>query len=182
MTRAKSIHGIPFIMHGRDMIGQGHQAPHAGMNRLMKIEYDMDASGTMGDDQDDYTMAYDYDDNGNMTQRVEYAYDGSTVKVLDYTYDEDDRMTRVEEGATVVAQYRYDPFGRRVLKDTASEDVVFFYDREDVLMEHSWNAFYKAQPGHDWWGPPGPGPGPEVPIGDKAKVARHFNAGGWSHK
>ena len=107
------------------------------------VNFDYDDNGYMdwkavyawdGDTTDigDYSLSMDYDDNGNMTKRVEYAYDGSTVKVLDYTYDEDDRMTKVEEGATVVAQYRYGPFGRRVLKDTGADETVFSHDRDMI--------------------------------------------------
>jgi hypothetical protein len=39
------------------------------MNRLQKIEYEVDAGGVMGDSVGDYTMWYDYDANGNMIDR-----------------------------------------------------------------------------------------------------------------
>ena len=108
-------------------------ASHPKMNRLWKIEYDMDGNGSMGNTVD-YTTSFDFDANGNMIEKMVTESDGSTDGWY-YSYDEDDRLIKVEDGGTTAAEYAYDPFGRRVLKKAGGDTEVYFYDREDVLQE-----------------------------------------------
>ncbi len=64
-----------------------------------------------------------HDANGNLT------YDGSN----NYDYDDENRLISVNGGAT--ASYKYDPLGRRIEKQTASETIKFFYDGVKVIEE-----------------------------------------------
>ncbi len=82
---------------------------------------------------DGTSVEYTYYDDGSVDEVV---LDGTTVKVTSYEYDEDDRLVEVAEGATVVVEYGYDVFGRRVMAKRPGESVeTFFYDREDVVQE-----------------------------------------------
>ncbi len=53
-------------------------------------------------------------------------------------YNVDNRLIRVEDDltGTVVAEYYYDPFGRRLWKDVVSVKTYFFYSNEGLIAEY----------------------------------------------
>ena len=69
---------------------------------------------------------YILDDNGNITS------DG----VYTYYYNQPNQLIEVKEGATVIAQYSYDPFGRRVSKTVPGTSTIthFHYDCQHRLI------------------------------------------------
>ena len=73
---------------------------------------------------------YQYDANGNQTQTI--RADG----ILQFNYDVEDRLTRVSDGNDItIADYAYDPFGRRLWKRTATEEIYFLYDESGLVAE-----------------------------------------------
>ena len=76
-------------------------------------------------------VSFEYDDNGNMTKK--------TVgdQVANYFYDITDRLIRVEDGdGSVVAEYYYDPFGRRLWKEVGRVRACYFYADEGLVGEY----------------------------------------------
>ncbi len=97
------------------------------------------SSATSGDweyNADNQLMNYDtttfaYDANGNMTRKT---VDGVTRY---FVYDIEDRMIRVEDGDHVaIAEYYYDPFGRRLWKDVSGTRTNFLYSDEGLIGEY----------------------------------------------
>lgn len=71
-----------------------------------------------------------YDDNGNLTQNGDYTY----------RYDYENRLLEVIQNGSSLANYYYDPAGRRIRKTTnAGEDVRFFFDGARVIEERDEN-------------------------------------------
>jgi YD repeat-containing protein len=68
------------------------------------------------------SKTFSYDLNGNMTGKADAGLQTA------YIYDVEDRLVRVERGSSsVIAEYHYDPFGRRLWKDVdgvSNRDVV----------------------------------------------------------
>jgi len=84
-------------------------------------------------------VEYSYDGNGNLTD------DG----VQTYYYDFENRMTKVvrnSDGQTL-AEYHYDPFGRRAKKitDNGSTVVNYLYDGPQVIEERDGNWTLQAR-------------------------------------
>jgi len=74
---------------------------------------------------------YEYDDNGNLVRKIE------GTQVTRYVYDTTDRLVQVQDGSgNVIARYGYDPFGRRLWKQTAGEAVFFLYSDEGLIGEY----------------------------------------------
>lgn len=75
--------------------------------------------------------SYEYDENGHMTRKTMGG------QVVDYIYDLEDRLVWVEDGSgSVLAEYYYDPFGRRLWKDVAGKRTHFFYADEGLIGEY----------------------------------------------
>jgi len=72
---------------------------------------------------------YSYDNNGNITS------DGT----LTYHYNQNNRLSEVKTGATVIAKYAYDGFGRRIKKEVlASGEIIHYhYDLDGNLLAES---------------------------------------------
>ncbi len=68
-------------------------------------------------------ITYDYDANGNMVRKSA----GSVA--VNYIYNIQHRLTRVEDelSSLVIAEYGYDPFGRRLWKEVGGTRTYFFY-------------------------------------------------------
>jgi RHS repeat-associated protein len=88
---------------------------------------------------------FTYDLNGNQRTRS-----GTPNRV--YSWDVENRLDRVSENGTEIAQFEYDPLGRRVVKSPVSSPLTrFAYDGEDILFEQgpSGNFTYLHGPGID---------------------------------
>ena len=83
---------------------------------------------------EDYNgITFQYDNNGNTKQISSGTNDY-------YTYDEGDRLVTVEDGGGIVAEYYYDPFGRRLWKDDhtggSPDRTYFLYSDEGLIGEY----------------------------------------------
>lgn len=73
----------------------------------------------------------EYDANGNMIRKT------SGGQVTNYTYNLENRLTRVENGTgEVIAEYYYDPFGRRLWKEVSGVRTCFHYSEEGLIGEY----------------------------------------------
>ena len=76
-----------------------------------------------------------YDDNGNMTSKT------TATAVVHYIYDVADRLARVEDGSGgVMAEYGYDPFGRRLWKQVGGVRTYYFYSDQGLIGEYDANG------------------------------------------
>ncbi len=76
-------------------------------------------------------ITYEYDNNGNMVKKI----DGS--QVINYIYDEENRLVRVgNEKGNIIAEYYYDPFGRRLWKNVEGIKTYFLFSDEGFLGEY----------------------------------------------
>jgi RHS repeat-associated protein len=94
-------------------------------------------------------VTFDYDANGNAVRKTA---DG---RVLSYIYNTEDRLVRVEgPGEKVIAEYGYDPFGRRLWKDVDGIRTYFLYSDEGVIGEYAASGAelkaYGWKPGSTW--------------------------------
>jgi RHS repeat-associated protein len=70
---------------------------------------------------------YIYDNNGNTT------FDG----IFTYTYNLRNRLVEVKQGSAVLAEYLYDPFGRRVKKTVSGTVTHYHYDQQGRLLSET---------------------------------------------
>ena len=76
-------------------------------------------------------VSFTYDDNGNIISK---KADGLETR---YVYDAQSRLTRVEnESGAAIANYGYDPFGRRLWKEVDGEKTYFAYADEGLVGEY----------------------------------------------
>jgi len=76
------------------------------------------------------TASYAYDAAGNLIRRTTAGGEQR------YIYDEQSRLMRVESGTgDIVAQYGYDPFGRRLWKEVGGTRTYFAYTGEGLAAE-----------------------------------------------
>ncbi len=79
------------------------------------------------------TLSYTYDANGNTTNQTDSSNSNNT---RNYVYDTDNRLIEVRDANnTLIAAYSYDPFGRRLSKDTGSSKTYYFYSAEGLIAE-----------------------------------------------
>ena len=77
-------------------------------------------------------IQHPYDDNGNATQLL---LDGAVM----FTYHDNvqDRLVKVEDlNGNTIAEYAYDPFGRRLWKEVGGTRTSFFYADEGLVAEY----------------------------------------------
>ena len=89
------------------------------------------------------------DTNGNTIRKTE------ETQTVNYFYDVSDRLVRVEDGGgSVIAEYGYDPFGRRLWKEVAGVRTWFFYSEEGLIGEYDAAGVeiktYGYRPGSLW--------------------------------
>ena len=77
-------------------------------------------------------LSFDYDDNGNLTQKR------AGTAAVNYIYNAANRLIRVEDDLTglIIAEYGYDPFGRRLWKEVDGIRIYFFYSDEGLIAEY----------------------------------------------
>ena len=76
-------------------------------------------------------VTFEYDANGNMIEKN----DGGVV--TRYFYNIENRLERVEDGSSnIVAEYYYDPFGRRLWKDVSGVRTYYHYSDEGLVGEY----------------------------------------------
>jgi len=86
------------------------------------------------------TEQFGYDSVGN---RI--SAEGETVGTpvaTNYTYDWENRLTKVQYPG-MVAQYKYDPFGRRIEKNVNGDITRFVYDGPNIVAEYDGNGNVK---------------------------------------
>ena len=96
---------------------------------------------------DDVTFAYDL--NGNLIEK------NSGGVITRFFYNLEDRLERVEDGSgTVIAEYYYDPFGRRLWKDVSGARTLFHYSDDGLVGEYDTAGAeiktYGWKPGSTW--------------------------------
>jgi RHS repeat-associated protein len=80
-------------------------------------------------------VSYAYDDNGNTIRKTR------GVQETNYIYDVEDRLVRLEDGVgATIAEYYYDPFGRRLWKEVDSTRTYFVYSNEGLIGEYDENG------------------------------------------
>ena len=95
-------------------------------------------------------ISYEYDANGNMVRK------SSGAIAERYVYNVANRLTRIEDESTesTIAEYYYDPFGRRLWKEVDGIRTYFFYSDEGLVAEYdsSGNELkaYGYQPDSIW--------------------------------
>ncbi len=78
-------------------------------------------------------LSYSYDANGNTTQQTDANNPANT---RNYVYDTDNRLIEVRDASsTLIATYSYDPFGRRLSKDTGTSKTYYLYSAEGLIAE-----------------------------------------------
>jgi RHS repeat-associated protein len=94
-------------------------------------------------------VSYEYDENGSITQKTV----GSVV--TKFFYNIEGRLERVEDGSSnVIAEYYYDPFGRRLWKEVGGSTLFFQYADEGLVAEYDGTGTeiktYGYKPGSTW--------------------------------
>jgi RHS repeat-associated protein len=75
--------------------------------------------------------SFEYDPNGNLTRSLSPSQD------VRFIYDIKDRLVRIERAdGTVLAEYYYNPFGRRLWKDVLGVRTHYFYADEGLIGEY----------------------------------------------
>ncbi|MBZ5696368.1 MAG: RHS repeat protein [Acidobacteriia bacterium] len=74
--------------------------------------------------------SYAYDNNGNTTSKTDSG--GATS----YTWDYENRLASVTlPGSGGTVSFKYDPFGRRIYKSSATATSIYAYDNDDIMEE-----------------------------------------------
>ena len=93
-------------------------------------------------------ISFDYDANGNTISKT------SASESWVYRYNVQNRLVRVEEDDLLVAEYGYDPFGRRLWKEVEGERIYFLYSDEGLVAEYDENGdelrTYGYKPDSTW--------------------------------
>lgn len=76
---------------------------------------------------------YNYDRNGNLVQKTTST--GTT-----YTWDYENRLVKVTTSDGTIAEFAYDPFGRRIQKKVTQSGTTtsarYFYDNQNIILEY----------------------------------------------
>ena len=93
-------------------------------------------------------ISFDYDANGNTFSKT------SASESWVYAYDVQNRLVRVEEDDLLIAEYGYDPFGRRLWKEVDGVSTYFLYSDEGLVAEYDESGAeirsYGWQPDSTW--------------------------------
>jgi RHS repeat-associated protein len=76
------------------------------------------------------TTTFQYDANGNTTNKT------NGTNITNYVYNAENRLVQVQDGSgNVIANYYYDPFGRRLWKEVNGTTTYFLYADEGLVGE-----------------------------------------------
>jgi RHS repeat-associated protein len=78
--------------------------------------------------------SFTYDPVGN---RLSDGNEEVLTQGLTYIYDYENKLVQVIDGATVVADSKYDPFGRRIKKTVGSEITWYVYDGPNIVADYT---------------------------------------------
>ena len=83
---------------------------------------------------------------------IKRVVDGEVTR---YIYNANNRLVRVEDGSGgVIAEYYYDPFGRRLWKEVNGERTYFHYSEQGLIAEYDDRGdpirFYGYKPDSSW--------------------------------
>jgi RHS repeat-associated protein len=97
------------------------------------------------------TISYEYDENGNLSRKTDTAF-AEPRRTTRFYYDPLNRLSEVRDGdGALVAQYRYDPFDRRLSKQLGDDGPTTYYltsaigllaeisDAGDVRVSYGWH-------------------------------------------
>ena len=82
---------------------------------------------------------YEHDKNGNIISKTDAS--GKTS----YIYDYENKLIKAILPSGAVAEYKYDPFGRRIEKSAGGMVTRYLYDNEDITAEYDGNNNLKAE-------------------------------------
>ena len=92
---------------------------------------------------EDQNHTYQYDNNGNLIQKTHKI----TGIITQYTYDFENRLIKITLPLGITAEYKYDPFGRRIEKNISGQisprvslsgiTTKYLYDNEDIITEYT---------------------------------------------
>jgi RHS repeat-associated protein len=71
--------------------------------------------------------AFSYDDNGNITD----------IDSMEFVYNQNNRLIRVEDGSVILAEYTYNGFGQRLIKQVDGIETIFHYDFDGNIIAES---------------------------------------------
>ena len=83
------------------------------------------------------TEQFSYDPAGNRTTADGVTIGNPVSKT--YTYDWENRLTEIDYFG-MVAQYKYDPFGRRIEKSVNGDITTFVYDGPSIIADYDGNG------------------------------------------
>jgi RHS repeat-associated protein len=101
--------------------------------------------------------SYTYNKLGH-TEQETIIQNEIIAKQRSYYYNAAERLTEVKENGTSIAQYRYDPFGRRISKTVNGQTTYFQYSDEGLIAEYNQNGTiikaYGWEPENMWGSKP----------------------------
>ncbi|MEW8203091.1 MAG: RHS repeat-associated core domain-containing protein, partial [Candidatus Thiodiazotropha endolucinida] len=125
-------------------------------------QYDPNGNRTQ-DNLNPGSWVYDLNDRLQSSPVASYGYDqaGNTISKTEggitttYRYNAEGRLVRIEDASqTLIAEYLYDPLGRRIKKQTQSEIIYFHYADEGLVGEFNGTGnpirLYGYQPNWVW--------------------------------
>jgi RHS repeat-associated protein len=133
-----------------DIANKDGQTPAA---TLSSISYAPDDTGNWQSMTDGYGQrVFTYDGTYQLTDATNpaetFTYDPVGNRLIDgneevptqgltYIYDYENKLIQVKDGTTVIADYQYDPFGRRIKKTVGTEITWFVYDGPNIVTEYT---------------------------------------------
>ena len=93
---------------------------------------------------EDDAFTYAYDANGNLISKTAKA----SGAVTDYGWDAQNQLTRIDFPDLTFAEYRYDPFGRRIEKNVGGTVTRYVYDGQDMVLEFDGTGTLRARYSH----------------------------------
>ena len=102
-------------------------------------------------------QSFSYDTNGNAVQQLT-GNPGTPSNTRKFVYNAAARVVEVDDNASVVATYQYDPIGRRINKQIGGRTIWYQYSDEGLVAEYTQGGaitrIYGWKPGGVWGGDP----------------------------